>query len=199
MDIWEVNKLILFITFVIPGFLSMKIYSILQPNVRLDMTKYFIDIISYSCINYGIWVLPIYFIQNSNLYYNCFILYLFFYLVVLFISPIFLVVILVWIRSWRWLSRLLPHPTGRAWDYFFRLGHTCWVIVTLKNSEKIAGKFSINSFASSSPEPEQLYLEEHWVLNDDGGFERPRVETLGILILSSEIESIEFFKFTEIN
>lgn len=54
MDICEVNKLILFSVFVIPSFLNMNIYSILQPNVRLDTTKFFIDIISYSYINYGI-------------------------------------------------------------------------------------------------------------------------------------------------
>ncbi|EHQ4639005.1 hypothetical protein U9F30_002746 [Salmonella enterica] len=68
-------------------------------------------------------------------------------------------------------------------------------MVTLKDGKKIAGKYGANSFASSAPEPEQIYLEEHWVLNDDGGLERPRVSTLGILILSKDIEHLEFFRF----
>ncbi|HDL0240492.1 TPA: hypothetical protein PWK60_004685 [Escherichia coli] len=68
-------------------------------------------------------------------------------------------------------------------------------MITLKNGKKIAGKFGANSFASSAPEPEQIYLEEHWVLNDDGGFERPRVSILGILILGNDIENLEFFRF----
>ncbi|OOL22306.1 hypothetical protein BXQ27_23310, partial [Klebsiella aerogenes] len=65
----------------------------------------------------------------------------------------------------------------------------------LKDGKKIAGKYGANSFASSAPEPEQIYLEEHWVLSNDGGLERPRVSTLGILILSKDIEHLEFFRF----
>lgn len=57
---------------------------------------------------------------------------------------------------------------------------------------KIGGFYAANSFASSSPEPFQLYLCEHWVINDDGGFERPRVDTLGVLILTTEILTVEF-------
>ncbi|EMV1560034.1 hypothetical protein AABV68_001296 [Enterobacter ludwigii] len=69
-------------------------------------------------------------------------------------------------------------------------------MVTLKDGNKIAGKYSADSFSSSSPNPEQLYLEENWVINADGGFERARTDTLGILILSKDIEHIEFFRFT---
>lgn len=40
-------------------------------------------------------------------------------------------------------------------------------------------------------------LEEHWELNSDGGFERQRTSTLGILILSKDIEHLEFFRFEQ--
>lgn len=195
MDIWETNKLILFVIFVIPGFLSMKFYNILHPSVPLDMSKALIDVVAYSCVNYGIWCFPIYLVQDSGLYFEHFNLYLFFYLIVFFISPILLTLFFVWMRSWKWLCRLLPHPTGMAWDYFFGLRKCCWVIVTLKSGTQIAGKYDRNSFASNAPAPEQIYLEEHWQLNSDGGIERPREDTLGILILSKDIEYIEFFKF----
>lgn len=77
----------------------------------------------------------------------------------------------------------------------FGLQQPAWVIITLKDGKKIGGKFSQDSFASSAPNPEQLYLEENWVINEDGGFERPRSKTLGILVLSKDIESIEFFRY----
>jgi hypothetical protein len=64
------------------------------------------------------------------------------------------------------------------------------------SAQQFAGRYDSTSFASSSPASEQLYLEEAWVLNSDGGFERPRTETAGILILSSEIMTVEFFKLT---
>jgi hypothetical protein len=42
---------------------------------------------------------------------------------------------------------------------------------------------------------EQIYLEEVWLLNDKGGFDRPKNETEGIIIMSSEISYVEFFKY----
>jgi len=194
MDIWDKSKILLFIIFVIPGFLSMKMYSILHPNSDIDTTKTIVEVVTYSCINYAIWFYPIYFIESSR-YFCSPVTYYLFYLAVLFISPILLTFFLVWMRTWRWLGRFLPHPTGRAWDYFFGLQQPAWVIITLKDGKKIGGKFSQDSFASSAPNPEQLYLEENWVINEDGGFERPRSKTLGILVLSKDIESIEFFRY----
>lgn len=194
MDIWDKSKILMFIIFVIPGFLSMKMYSILHPNSEIDTTKAIVEVVTYSCINYAIWFFPIYYTE-TNKYFSNPIAYYFFYLTVLFISPIILTFCLVWMRTWKWLGRFLPHPTGRAWDYFFGLQQPAWVIITLKDGKKIGGKFSQASFASSAPNPEQLYLEENWVINEEGGFERPRNETLGILVLSKDIEIIEFFKY----
>jgi len=61
----------------------------------------------------------------------------------------------------------------------------------------VAGKFGPNSFASSAPCEEQLYLEEEWVLNEDGGFERHAEQSAGVIILSSEIRSVEFYNSGE--
>ncbi|WP_255416434.1 hypothetical protein [Kosakonia sp. H7A] len=33
------------------------------------------------------------------------------------------------------------------------------------------------------------------MINSDGGLEKPREETMGVLILSKDIENIEFFKY----
>ena len=91
----------------------------------------------------------------------------------------------------------MPHPTKRPWDYVFAQRKPYWAIVTLKDGTKIAGRYDSCSFASSAPAGEQIYLEENWVINADGGFERPREDTAGILVLSSEIVSVEFFKLNQ--
>jgi len=65
----------------------------------------------------------------------------------------------------------------------------------IKKCSKIGGKFAEKSFASSTPAEEQIYLEEVWLLNDKGGFDRPKNETEGIIIMSSEISYVEFFKY----
>jgi hypothetical protein len=42
----------------------------------------------------------------------------------------------------------------------------------LKDGNKIAGTYGENSFTSSYPSEEQIFLEETWVLNKEGRFER---------------------------
>ncbi|SWV62076.1 Uncharacterised protein [Klebsiella pneumoniae] len=197
MDIWDKSKIVIFLLFVIPGFISMKMYSVLRPNAIFDTSKAIIEIVSYSCINYAIWFIPVYFIESNKVYAAHPFAYFLFYLFILFASPTLLAFLFSRMREWDWLCKYMPHPTGRAWDYFFGLKVPCWMIITLKDGKKIAGKYGANSFASSAPEPEQIYLEEHWELNSDGGFERQRTSTLGILILSKDIEHLEFFRFEQ--
>ena len=90
----------------------------------------------------------------------------------------------------------MPHPTVKPWDYVFEKRKPYWIIVTLTDGKKIAGRYDTSSFASSSPALEQLYLEESWTMNDEGGFEKKRTETAGIMILAPNIETIEFFQIT---
>lgn len=80
-----------------------------------------------------------------------------------------------------------------AWDYFFSMGRSKWIIVTLKSGKKIGGKYQDGSFASSYPEKD-LFISEVWNLKDNGsGFDRVVNRTSGVLILESEISNIEFF------
>lgn len=103
-----------------------------------------------------------------------------------------------YLRELQWLQKFVPHPTQKPWDYVFSKRRTYWVIVTLKNGNKIAGMYGPNSFASSAPAEEQIYLEQLWVLNEDEGFDRPAEQTCGIIVLSSEILSIELMHSGEI-
>jgi len=85
------------------------------------------------------------------------------------------------------------NPTKSAWDSFFSNRESYYVIVTLKNGRKIGGKYGKNSFSSTYPNPEELYLEELWKLNENGGFESKESQTEGILITEQEISTIEFY------
>lgn len=197
MDIWDNNKLLLFIAFVIPGFISIKTYELLSPSASKDSDKLLIDAITYSSINYAILLLPIYSIeihQVRNLYPTAYIL---FYIFVLLIAPITWACVFKKLRATEFFQKSIPHPSTKPWDFVFSQRKPYWVIVTLKDGKKIAGRYDSTSFASSAPAPEQIYLEENWILNSDGGFERPRTETAGILILSSEILTVELFKLNE--
>ncbi len=195
MDIWEIDKLILFIAFVIPGFISIKAYQLFFPGIARNSADQLIDAIAYSSINYALLILPIYWIESSSWKSNCAVLYYFFYIFVFFLAPIIWVWIWKFLRTRDFVQNNIPHPTERPWDYVFSQRKPYWVKVKLKDGTVIAGLYSEKSFASSAPAPEQIYLEEYWLLNDKNGFDRPKKLTEGVIILSSEIVYIELIKY----
>lgn len=196
MDIWETNKILLFIAFVIPGFISLKTYELLLPSVTKESAKQLIDAITYSCVNYALLLWPIYEVEVSQVQLDHPSVYVAFYVLVLLVAPIAWAYLFSELRRTEFFQTAMPHPTLKPWDYVFEKRNEYWIIATLKDGKQIAGLYGSSSFASSAPAPEQLYLEEAWVLNDDGGFDRKRLDTAGIMILSTDLVTIELFNVT---
>lgn len=119
-----------------------------------------------------------------------------FYLFVLLISPVSLAFGWKFLRNTKLLKKHFHHPVAKPWDYVFSKGGAYWVIVTLNNGRKVGGRYDSDSFSSSSPSPEQIYLEEAWEVNDAGGLERPLESTAGVLVLSREISTVELIEMT---
>ncbi|MFW1843601.1 DUF6338 family protein [Acinetobacter pittii] len=194
MEIFETSKLILFILFAIPGFISIKTYSLLCPNQDKDSTKLLIDAITYSCLNYALLGPLIYMMIFSKKWeFICSFFTISFYSFVILIFPAFLAWGWLKLRNMEFFQKNAPHPTLRAWDYVFSKRKQYYILVTLSDGKKLAGEYSENSFTSSFPEEPQIFLEKAWEVSEEGGFERVRQQTEGILILSKDIQSIEFF------
>ena len=68
MDIWNADKLALFIVFFVPGFISMKVYDLLVPGETRDASKSLLDAISYSTLNFAalFWLIAI--LQTGDFY-----------------------------------------------------------------------------------------------------------------------------------
>lgn len=199
MDIWDIDKLFLFIAFVVPGFISIKAYQLFFPGEKHKSSEQIVDAIAYSSINYAILFWAIILVEDSKLRENYPSWYFLFYTFVLLIAPIIWVWLWAIIRKTDFLQNNAPHPTSKAWDFVFAQRKQYWVKVTLKNGEMIGGLFSTKSFASSAPAEEQIYLEEAWILNKEGGFERMKNDSAGVIILSSEISHMEFRKYEQEN
>lgn len=63
MGIWDANKLLLFIAFVIPDIVSLKTYELLFPGAPKGSDKLLIDAVAYSSINYALLLFPIYAVE----------------------------------------------------------------------------------------------------------------------------------------
>jgi len=194
MDILAIDKLALFIVFVIPGFLMLKVWGLLSAAGHRDSSQQLIDAVAYSCINYAVLAFPVLSLESSNWRTTSPNWYFGIWAVFVLLVPITLTFCLWKLRSTDRFQRVLPHPVGKAWDFFFAQRKPLWSVVTLKDGRKVGGLFSTKSFASSHPYPQEIYIQDAWVVNADGGLERERESTAGIFVAGSEISTIEFFK-----
>lgn len=194
MEIFEMNNIVLFIIFFIPGFISMKVYNLMIASERLNFSEAISEAIAFSSINYAALSWLIILIIKSELITRQYPLFLILVIFIIFIAPILWTILFVWLSNSRKLRKFILSPIKNSWDYYFARKQSCWIIVNLKNGEKVGGVYSDNSFSSSYPHKEQIYLEELWDIDDNRNFIKKIHRTDGIIILSEEIKSIEFYK-----
>jgi hypothetical protein len=97
-----------------------------------------------------------------------------------------------------------PHP--RAWDFIFNslayrkkgIGKDgLFLVVTLKNGDKVAGVFSEPGFASLWPYDRDLLLGPTWEL-DNGKPARLVIGSIGLYVDSGSIDAIEVFDYASV-
>ena len=192
MDIWESNKLLLFIAFVVPGFVSLKVYQVTIPSDVKDSSKLLIDAVVYSCINYS-FILPlIYYAEYQKWRENHYGLYLLGVPFVTFILPGFMTRVFIVLRMTEHVQDYFPNPYPRSWPYVFSQRKSFYLKIHLKNEKIISGLYSENSFASSDPASFQIYLEKSYY-NEGEPFTKEIESTEGVLVLTNDIDYIEFY------
>lgn len=194
MDIWTTESIQLVILFVIPGFISLKVYTLLAGSDGKHTSQQLLDAIAYSCINYAAMAFPILWIEKQNLISSHPKIYFAIWSSILLIVPGLLSLGYWKLRQTEWSLRVLPHPQGRAWDYVFSKRLPAWIVITLKDGRKVGGWYGGKSFASSNPNLPEIYIQEEYHINEDGGFDSPHHESGGILITESEISTIHFYQ-----
>lgn len=186
------NDLLYVLVFFIPGFISLKVYHLLMPSEKHDFSKNLLEVICYSALNYAGLSWLIYISFQFDWYSNS-LLFTAFMLFTLLIMPFFWPIIIRKLFTFRWLTDKIINPIPTPWDYLFLKRDAYWVIVHLTDGKKIAGMYDTNSYVTTYPEEKEIYLEQVWKLDRNGGFEKPVDRSAGTIILSKNISSIEFF------
>jgi hypothetical protein len=73
------------------------------------------------------------------------------------------------------------------------------MLIHIKDGRIIGGLYGPDSFASSYPEKEDIYLQETWKIDGNGKFLKKIADTKGLLINPDTIEYIELFDIEEKN
>lgn len=198
------NSLLILIGFLIPGFVWSTVLSSLVPRrARAPQLRY-LEFIALSCVNHGLWCWLLLLILRQSFvaahpYWTAGFLF-----GIIFLSPVGLGLVTVWMRQMRAAARFLerlgfrtlqPEPT--AWDWHFSRGKPYWVLVTLKDGSRVYGLYGLGSFAGDDPNERDLYLETQFRPTDTGEW-APMEDSGGVLIKGHEIAVIEFRKLTEV-
>lgn len=188
------DKVTLLLFLLIPGFISIKVYDLQIPGRYRDFSKSILEIIVYSIVNLAIFI-PLFYlfllIFPSQLVESSIFKFIIVYIFI-FITPIMWPCLLLKLYSFGIIKNRVLNPAPTAWDAIFLSKKVFWVIVYLKDGREIGGLYGKNSFASSYPNEEQIYLEEAWEL-EDRKFSKRVDRTGGIFLFKSEILGLEFF------
>ena len=149
-DIWQGERLFIFLVMLVPGFISLKIWDLLVPSERRDFSKSLVEAIAYSAINF---------------------------------AALF------------WLVDYLSQPNlAQTARNTYLLGNFVLFFVHLRNGGVVGGKYDSNSYASSYPAKEQIYIEELWLLDEKRNFVSRIDRTKGSIVLGEDILAVEFFR-----
>ena len=184
------NFTILFF-FVLPGYLSCTMWRLFFPGRTTRVSDHLISIVVFGLANYilvGWWLLSI--SHTIRQFWQVIV-----FIIVFIIAPLVWPYIVRTLVNITWVSKRIVHPTPKAWDYFFGRHVECFVLVRLKSGPLLGGVMSSESFASSYPSDEDLYLEQVWRITQSGEFMNPLPDSRGALVSRSECEYIQFINF----
>ena len=188
------------LAFLGPGALFYFTVSMFFPQRLERQQTIILRSLAFSVINYAIWFWVIYLIVTHSLFSEHVILTVVAWVVIIFLSPILLGLLLVYLNEQDVVGRVFRrvglnpiHPVPTSWDYKFRNTRgDRWVSVRMVDGSEAAGYFGSNSFASNGTAERDLYLEDVYRVADDGQWQRVPGSD-GVLIPGEHIMHIEFW------
>ncbi len=192
MEVLDQNRLSLFVIFVVPGFISMKLWGMLVATEEKSLSGSLLEAAFYGALNLALTSWIILLAYDLDLKKNHYVIYLVCVFAILFIFPMIWPVLLWKLRTSQVISKFILHPFPTSWDFFFAMKQPCFVIVHLKGGGKIGGLFYNESYASSHPQKRDIYLNEVWEIDETGHFLNKVPDSQGLWIDQGSFTFMEF-------
>lgn len=186
--------------FIVPGYILYSTLESLVPRAKPDAANIVIKFLTATLIHYIIWSWLIYLMFNNKLFITNKLIFFISAIFIVVLSPSLLGLVIAKLNDKKIIISLLQimgyspiNPIPTAWDYkFSKMPATSWVIISLVDGKVFYGKFSTNSYASSEPTERDMYIEDVYLLDENGRWVR-RERNNGVLINGEQIKYIEFF------
>lgn len=207
----DLNNIYMLVLWIIPGFISIKVWSMVVATTKKKASEIVIECVIASFFNSIIYTIFAKYVFSSNV-----VMQTIWFILGIFIVPIIWPFILKMILNINWISNLIINPVPKGWDKIFSSGERFFVIIHMKDGKRIGGFYGENSYVSSYPEAQDIYIESAWKLkkkdsdnstddsnNDNvkeeciGSFECEIEGSRGLWISKDDFTFIEFFEVEE--
>jgi hypothetical protein len=180
------SKLAIVALFALPGFISLRVWSLIFPTAPAALKDQIGEAISFGILNAMVCA-PLFVLLQPN------------GRIALYSLAILTLVVLpaIWPFPVRWLMRLLQRfdiiliTSSSAWDDVFLRDEPYFVIVHLNDGARVGGYYGQNSFAGLYPNSGELYLEQLWYLDEDGRFTSAVPDSRGLILRPDDYKYVE--------
>ena len=188
----KIYPFLLFVSlFIVPGFIFYKtLYYTLPTNKVFVKDNYFEVVVVSLFVNIISVLVIIYSFDISN--FKHFYKHLIIFLISIISVPFIMVILWRLIIKLKFFNRHFINPTPTAWDFIFSKKKKSILKITMEDNSQIIGKFGENSYTTSYPNPQSIYLENTY---DKKGC----LTDIGILIKENSYKKIEIIEMEKNN
>ena len=111
------------------------------------------------------------------------------------VVPVAAAVGVSWVQQRHLKARYRRTPT--AWDHAFQNRRPCFIRARLKDGSWVGGWYGTRSYATSYPQPAEVFLESARRMDPDGSFGARVNQTIGLYLRASDIDVLEFVESSE--
>ena len=191
-NLLKLEYILAFATFILPGFLIMKIIRLKVPNKDFLLKDMLFEAFSYSLLNLSLFGWMPYWLLSSNYIAWSIVAFIF----ILVISPIILATGYIKIVSSKIFAKHFDIQMPTAWDWYFSQRPNAMLLVKMKDGSEITGYFGATSYATSYPNDGSIYLEKVYIKDEDANLILVE-NSNGILIAKDQYTTIEFYNIGE--
>lgn len=98
-------------------------------------------------------------------------------------------------RSVIFLIRKQAPPSLWDWLFVARPPLAQFILIEFRDGKRLGGVFGPNALALTSPERQGLFLDQEWVLTEDGDFQEPVPNSAGVMLAS--LDGVRFVRILE--
>lgn len=154
-------EFIIFLAFIIPGFLSMRVYGLLLPGEEPSLKENLLEAVAFGIVNFVIMYWSISFLIDPELASRSWLVNYALVVLTFFVAPLVWPVLLKLILGQLAKWDIVLYGYRNAWDDFFLRREPCWIIVHLKDGRRIGGWFGASSYAGLYPSSGHISLNSY--------------------------------------